>query len=256
MSRMDAPEYDLMDAVEDRMWWYRAVHARILDALTARPGPPGLPWLDAGCGTGGLLALLAGLGRDLAGLEWNPRAAARAAEKSGAPVVSGDVNALPFPDRSFAACASIDVLCHRGVDPRRALAEIRRVLAPGGTLVLNLPAFDWLASAHDIRVHNARRTTRGATEAMLREAGFAELHVGYWNSLLLPLMVLQRKVLAREPDAASDVGEFPPWLDASLFAVTHAERLLARAGLRYPAGGSVLAIASRPPDASPGTRIP
>ncbi|PZW39849.1 methyltransferase family protein [Humitalea rosea] len=247
--QMDAPEYDLMDAVEDRMWWYRAVHARVLDALAARPGPPGRPWLDAGCGTGGLLVRLMGLGRDLAGLEWNPRAAARAAEKSGAPVVSGDVNALPFPDGHFAACASIDVLCHRGVDPTRALAELRRVLAPGGTLVLNLPAFDWLASAHDIRVHNARRSTRPGAEAMLRQAGFTDVRADYWNSLLLPLMVLQRKVLAREPDHTSDVGEFPPWLDASLFAATRAERLLARAGLRYPAGGSVLAIASRPLEA-------
>lgn len=237
-----------MDAVEDGMWWYRAVHARIAAALDARPGVDGLPLLDAGCGTGGLLRSLgrtAG-GRRLAGLEYNPGAAARAAAKSGAAVAAGDVNALPFAPASFGALASVDVLCHRGIDEARTLAEFHRVLAPGGTLVLNLPAFEWLRSAHDTRVHNARRyTARGAT-ALLAAAGFTRIQARYWNSLLLPLMVAQRKLRSNTPDAASDVAPFPPWLDATLHAATRAEAALAGIGLRFPAGGSVLVVASRP----------
>ncbi|WP_332837646.1 methyltransferase domain-containing protein, partial [Neoroseomonas rubea] len=80
---MEPAEYDLMDAAEERMWWYRALHARVLDALARRPGPAGA-LLDAGCGTGGLLRRLAGLDRPLVGLDFNPAAAARAAAKSGA----------------------------------------------------------------------------------------------------------------------------------------------------------------------------
>jgi SAM-dependent methyltransferase len=245
---VERAEYALMDAVEDGMWWYRAAHARVLAALRQRPGPVALPLLDAGCGTGGLLRRLAGAlpGRDLAGLEYNAEAAARAARKSGAAVAAGDANALPFPAARFGALVSLDVLCHAGVEEARALAEFRRVLAPGGTLVLNLPAFEWLRSAHDARVHNARRYTRGQAEALLRAAGFAQVRTHYWNSLLLPLMVAQRKLRARQPDAASDVAPFPPWLDASLYAATRVEAALARIGLRYPAGGSVLAVATRP----------
>jgi SAM-dependent methyltransferase len=241
-------EYVLMDAAEDGMWWYRAAHARVLAALRARPAPPGLPLLDAGCGTGGLLRRLAAAlpGQDLAGLEYDPAAAARAAAKSGALVTAGDANALPFPDARFGALVSVDVLCHAGVEEGRALAEFRRVLAPGGTLVLNLPAFEWLRSAHDTRVHNARRYTAARAGALLREAGFQRVETRYWNSLLLPLMVAQRKLRARQPDAASDVAPFPPWLDATLHAATRAEAALARLGLRYPAGGSVLVVATRP----------
>lgn len=228
------------------MWWYRALHARVAQALARRPGPDGA-LLDAGCGTGGMLHHLRGRpGRAMVGLEYNPQAARRAHDKAGVPVAAGDVNALPFADGAFTAVVSLDVLSHRAVDPGRSLQEFHRVLRPGGTLVLNMPAYEWMHSAHDIRVHNARRPTAGRLRADLAAAGFAAVEARYWNSLLFPLMVLQRKVLARNEQHVSDVGDFPPWLDALLHGVTVVEHSLARIGLRYPAGGSILAVATRP----------
>jgi len=228
------------------MWWYRALHLRALQALQRRPGAPGA-LLDAGCGTGGLLRRLAGKStRALVGLDYNPEAARRAGAKSGALIARGDANRLPFAYASFGALVSLDVLCHRAVEPRRALAEFHRVLKPGGALVLNLPAFEWLHSAHDIRVYNARRFTADQARALLAAAGFTTIETCYWNALLLPLMILQRKLLKSDSKAKSDVAPFPPWLDAMLYAVTALEGFLGRIGLRYPAGGSVLIIATRP----------
>jgi len=237
---METQEYALMDAAEGRMWWYRALHARIVAALAGVRGRV----LDAGCGTGGLLAALraARPDLDLAGLEWAPEAAARARAKSAAPVARGSVNALPFAHAAFDAAVTADVLCHGAVDPAAALADLHRVLRPGGLLVVNMPAYRWLLSAHDRRVHNVRRWTAGETASALHEAGFADVRARYWNGLLLPLMVLQRKLLARG-EAQSDVAPFSPWLDASFHAITAAER---RLPLPLPAGGSVLATATRP----------
>ncbi len=241
-------EYQLMDAVEDGMWWYRALHRRVLDAVGQPRGQPLGPLLDAGCGTGGFLARLRERWPEAAaeGLEYNPVAAARAQAKSGYPVATGSVLAMPFVDASFATLTSMDVLCHAAVEPAAALAEMHRVLAPGGKLVLNLPAFMWLHSAHDIRVHNARRCTAGQVRALLGAAGFTAVKTRYWNALLLPLMVIQRKIMASAPEDRSDVAAFPPWQNATLLAVTELERHCARLGFPFPAGGSVLAVATRP----------
>ena len=233
-----------MDAVEDGMWWYRALHTRVLEAL----GRPRGMVLDSGCGTGGFLARLKVTWPEAAaiGLEYNPGAAARARAKSGVPVANGSVLAMPFANASFQAVTSRDVLCHAAVEPATALAEIHRVLVPGGRLVLNLPAFQWLLSTHDHRVHNVRRFTAAEAVRMLTDAGFSVVEARYWNGLLLPLMILQRKIIASTPEGRSDVAAFPPWQDRVLFGITEVERQLARLRVNVPAGGSVLAIATRP----------
>jgi SAM-dependent methyltransferase len=237
---MEPAEYARMDVAEARMWWYRALHARISDALDGVAGR----FLDAGCGTGGLLDTLHRRHPALAltGVEWAAPAASRARAKSGAAVARGSVNALPFATAAFDAAIAADVLCHKTVALPTALTELHRVLRPGGRLVVNVPAFQWLHSAHDRRVHNARRWTKAALRADLQRAGFTQVHTGYWNSLLLPLMVVRRKVLASGNAALSDTAEFSPWLDAMLHAVTAVER---RLDLRLPAGGSILATAIR-----------
>jgi SAM-dependent methyltransferase len=234
---MEPAEYDLMDAQEQRMWWYRALHRRLLTAVAGVHGR----LLDAGCGTGGFLAALR-VAMPLVqpvGLEFSADAAGRAARKSLAPVACGSVNLMPFADRSFDAAVSADVLCHEAVDPAVALAEIRRVLRPGGLLVINMPAYSWLMSAHDRHVHNARRQNVRQVRAMLRDAGFGAVRARYWNGLLLPLMVASRKL--RRHNSASDVAAFPPWLDATLHGVTRIEQ-----PLPMPMGSSVLATAIRP----------
>lgn len=243
---MDPHEYALMDAVEDRMWWYRSLHRHALEALAPLPAEAAV--LDAGCGTGGFLARLreARPRARLYGLDYESRAARRAADKARAAVAAGTVNALPFPDAAFDAVVSLDVLCHAAVQEAAALAEFRRVLKPGGLLVLNLPAHEWLRSAHDRRVHTARRYERAEVAGKLAAAGFEAARPRHWNSLLLPLMVVQRKLLKRDEGAGSDVQPFPPWLDASLHAACRAEAALLRAGLSFPLGGSVLATARRP----------
>ena len=244
---MERAEYDRMHAVEDRMWWYRGLRtlaAQLLARALERSAATG-PVLDAGCGTGGMLARLgpAVAGRPTLGLEYDAIAAGLAAAKAGRPVTAGSVNEMPIGDGRLGGYVSLDVLCHGGVEPERALDEAHRCLAPGAVAVFNLPAYGWLLSAHDRRVHNVRRFDRGQARALLAGHGFRIVRSSYWNSLLFPLMLLHRMV--KRDDAASDVREFPRWLDA-LFSVALAlERAAIAAGISLPFGGSLIVVAAR-----------
>ena len=243
---MELAEYDRMDAVEDRMWWYRAAHANMLHALLGSSPPPGSPLLDAGCGTGGLLRRLATAAPDRLrlGVEIFEPAAATARGKSGCPVTVASANCLPFRDAAFGTIFSVDVICHRNVDPAAALSEARRCLMPGGSLIVNVPAYQWMASFHDREVHNARRFDRAGLARLLAGAGFTRFRTTYWNSILFPLMVLHRKLPARDP-SRSDVAEFSPLANRVFSGILAAERAGLRFGLRYPFGGSLLAVATK-----------
>ena len=228
------------------MWWYRAVHAHMLDALQRSAAPPGTPLLDAGCGTGGLLReLTAQDGARLhVGIDILERATAMARDKSGSAVAVASADRLPFRDESLGTIMSVDVICHRAVEPAAALAEARRCLVSGGSLIINVPAYQWLTSFHDRQVHNARRFERAGLQTLLSAAGFARVRTTYWNSLLFPLMVLRRKVLAPRTEE-SDVGDFSPLANGAFGLIMAAERAGLRMGLRYPFGGSLLAVATK-----------
>jgi SAM-dependent methyltransferase len=239
---MEAAEYLKMAALEDRMWWFGALRANLI-AVLRKPDAKRL--LDAGCGTGGTLKRLArALPSTLRiGLDIDGAASVVARDKSQSAIATASLNQMPFADGSFDVMISADVLCHAGVNEDEALAEMRRCLAPGGVLLLNLPAYRWLLSEHDRKVHNARRyTARGARQLLARH-GFGEIVTSYWNMLLFPLMVLRR--LAMRAEAQSDVRPFPPILEFLFGWLTKLETAALRAGLSLPFGGSLLVRAVR-----------
>src|SRR5262249_38164073 len=115
-----------------------------------------------------------------------------------------------------------------------------RCLAPGGVLVLNLPAYPWLLSAHDRAVDNVRRYTRPGLVALLRRAGFSLARAGYRNTLPFSFMVLRRQPW---PGAAGDVAPGPAPLEAAFRGVMRLETALLDRGVSLPFGGSLVAVA-------------
>jgi SAM-dependent methyltransferase len=245
---MERLEYAKLDRVEDRMWWFRATHKNLLTLSRRQISRElaGRPILDAGCGTGGLLRRLATYypENNVVGIDTDIRACARAAGKSARPICVGSVNDLPFASGTFGVIFSADVLCHRRVDEGTALLQFHRCLAENGWLVLNLPAYRWMLSRHDVAVHNARRYTLKRVARLLHSSGFQPVYVTYWNAVLFPLMVITRKLLPARR-SMSDVTLHSRPLDAFGRLATSFENALLRAGLRFPFGGSILAVAAK-----------
>ena len=244
---MERAEYHRMAVLEDTMWWYRALHARLIEGLGRLHLPAGARVLDAGCGTGGLLCRIGQVMPELdrVGLEYDAEAAGSAAGKSVAPVVTGTVNTLPFSACSFDVIISADVLYHNQVDDAMASREFHRCVKSGGSLLLNLPAYDWMKSSHDRHLHTRRRYTVVSARRMVETAGFLVAGSGYWNCPLFPLLLLHRMSIGCAR-ATSDVQAFPLWQDKLFYAITIIERSMARAGLRLPFGSSVWVWAVKP----------
>lgn len=161
--------------------WSRYLRATLEPTVAALPSVGRGPVLDVGCGTGLLLASLLRRepGARLVGVDATAAmlAAAHARLDDRVELVLADAASLPFHDRAFAAAATTSAL-HHWAEPGVALHEIRRVLAPGGALVLT----DWRADhlptrARDLAMrvsdpsHNRAYTVRGA-RALLESAGF------------------------------------------------------------------------------------
>jgi SAM-dependent methyltransferase len=243
---MEKPEYETMAAVELRHWWYggmRAVNAALLDG--AYPGRRDLRILDAGCGTGGDAVFLRRYG-EVVGLDYAAEAAPFVADRLPGRFARGSVLRLPFAAGSFDLVTSFDVLYHRGVpDEGAALAEVRRVLRPGGRLLIRLPAYEWLRSRHDRQVHTRRRYTAGEARALLEAAGFAVERCTYALSLLFPLPAAARLLERFTPDAgdASAMGMPSPAVNAALRAPMALEAAWVGLGGAFPFGLSVVALA-------------
>lgn len=245
---MEPAEYDAMARLEDEHWWFagkRAVARSLLEPFSAGWGRI----LDVGCGTGGTTVSLAGDGHGVFGCELNAYAVRAAVERPAlrGNVVRGRAEDLPIRSESIDLVTAFDVLYHRDVDERAALAEWRRVLAPGGLFYVSDSALPCLKGPHDEAVHARERYTAGSLADRVRRAGFDVVKVTYWNFFLFPIAAafrLGRRVGGKNP--RSDLTGLPPvFVNRFLAFLLQAESSWLRR-FRFPIGTSVALVARKP----------
>lgn len=231
-------------SVEDRHWWYRGRRRVVGRVLAGLDLPPDTRILDAGCGGGGNFAALARFGR-VTGLEPDADARAAARERGLGEVVEGGLAELPFEDGSFDLATALDVIEHVD-DDLGALGELRRVVVDGGFLVVTVPAYQSLWSPHDVANEHRRRYARKQLLAVAEAAGWQFVQASYFNSLPLPIVAAlrlrQRRRLGEQAPPVSDFERTPAWVDGLLELPFRLEAGLISAGVRVPAGLSLLGV--------------
>ena len=239
---MDRAIYDRMALIDAEHWWF-AARRRIVGALIAKQVPlkPGARILEVGAGTGSNLAMLQALG-EVDAIEPDEAARALASRRGGFAVGGGLLpDGVRLEDGRYDLIVLLDVLEHIERD-RASLRVLRDKLAPGGRLLLTVPAAPWLWSAHDVAHHHKRRYTARTLHDTLFDGGFKVRHMSHFNSLLYPLVAAAR-VAARITGRGGGDDAMPPGpVNAVLGRVFAAERYWV-ARRRLPFGVSLLAVA-------------
>lgn len=240
---MTPAAYLEMAETEDQHWWFVARRAIILSVLEGLNLPRDAAILEVGSGTSGNLEMLGRFGR-VSAIEMDDTARRISAEKTGgrfdirAGVCPGEI---PFSGERFDLICLFDVLEHIE-EASPTLAELRKHLAPGGLILVTVPAYRWLWSAHDVFLHHKRRYTAGLLRAQADAAGLVPDRISYFNTLLFPLAAVMRmldRLRGRTVASGNDVPAAP--VNALLRSVFAAERHLLKA-VNLPFGVSLLGV--------------
>ncbi|HUA73589.1 MAG TPA: class I SAM-dependent methyltransferase [Solirubrobacteraceae bacterium] len=237
-------DYELQThQAEDRHWWYRGRRTVLEGVIADLRLPARARILDAGCGSGRNMVEFARHGA-VTGVELSETSVCLARKRGAGEVVAGSVLEMPFEPDSFDFAASLDVIEHLE-DDLGALRELRRVVAPGGALLVTVPAYQWLWSGHDEVNHHFRRYTRRSLQRVAEQAGWQQVRTTYFNSLLLPAAILLRvldRFSRKTTESSLDLWVPPTPLNWLLERPLALEAAMIGHGGRIPAGLSLLAV--------------
>jgi SAM-dependent methyltransferase len=242
----DLPAVGSASIAQPGYWWYQARESLLRTALSRYVGEP-TRVLDVGSADGPSVRWLRGAGM-VTSLDIDPRGL-------GPGGVCGSALALPFADGCFDVVAAFDVVEH--CEPEgTALEELARVLAPGGRLLMSVPAYQWAWTHFDDVNGHHRRYTRSRAVAAVRAQGLVVQRASYAFMGTFPSFAVERlarrlgeRAVGRRPSLAP--GGVPPLprvprpVERALRALCRLdERLLPSRDL--PFGSSVLVAATKP----------
>lgn len=250
---------ELTYRAEQSHFWFRGFRQYLKPALArATSGAGTATILDCGCGTGSNLEMLRPYGKafgfDLTGT------GVSFAREHGHRVARASIGHIPFRSGAFDLVTSFDVFqCLPEEVERSAIAEMSRVLKPGGWMLLHVAALEILHGKHSVLSEEVRRYTPARLRMIVERGGFRIERLTFDHMVLLPIMLPVRawhRLTAKDGVVAAGEGEItvpPAPINAALSALVTLEALALRA-VNMPIGSSLMCLAQKP--AAPGSRVP
>lgn len=240
---MDPDAYLEMTETEDRHWWFSGRRTVLAHLISNFKLPSNARILEVGSGTGGNLQMLSSFGQ-VSALEMDAAARLIASEKTGGryDIRSGFCPTdIPFSGEKFDLICLLDVLEHIDEDVETLIA-VKGLLAEGGRVLVTVPAYRWLWSAHDDFLHHKRRYSTTELRQKAAAAGLQPVKISYFNTILFPLAAIVRlkdRLLGNSSTSGSNIPPAP--INQLFTALFSGERfLLAKTNL--PFGVSLLGI--------------
>jgi SAM-dependent methyltransferase len=241
---MQPHTYAIMREVEDKHWWYVGRRRIIADFVRSicdqlrQEGKSEPRILDIGCGTGGNLETLSGFGR-AEGVDISTEALDFCRARGLNNVRQGAAETLPYESESFDLVTGLDVVEHLD-DDVAGLREMRRVLRPGGRMLLFVPAFMFLWGVQDDVSHHRRRYTLSELKEKLQQAGMSDANISFFGPILLGRLFMRVSGLRPASENNINIGAFN-----GLFGrVLGAESWWLKR-MRFPFGVSIICVAKR-----------
>lgn len=187
---MDESLLEHFNSIEETHWWWVG-RRQLLKQLLEKIHPKKV--LDIGCGTGETLTFIRFLypKAELYGIDTSDVAIKFAKKRGHHNIVKASALKLPYPANTFDAVLFLDVLEHIKSD-EAALTESKRVLKPGGLVIITAPALQFIWSKHDTMQDHVRRYTRSRIRYLSKSVGLNIKFLSYFNFFLSPPIIIIR----------------------------------------------------------------
>jgi len=239
--------YPILFRVEQSHWWHtgrRKIIASFVEDICRRVTDRRPRILDVGCGTGANLLMLSQYG-DAEGVDVSEDALAFCHERGLEKVKLGAAEALPYDDGTFDLVTALDVVEHLD-DDLAGLREMRRVLRPGGRVLLFVPTFMFLWGLQDDVSHHRRRYRMPELRRVLEQAGFEVERTTYANiTFFMPILAMRKLMRLTGIKAETENNINVSALNGVLGSMLGAESAILKY-VNIPFGVSGLCVARKP----------